>query len=461
MDECMMTNKRISELNFDYVNVFTQHRKKLLYDLKILKPNSVILLKGAAGSQEGCKFEQEPNFYWLFGINEPDFYGAFDIKKETSYLFYPTLLHGCPTTKSALGQLKCKYGVDFVYSYRRMGGKLAELGHRNLILLNTRTKKQQPIFPEIECFEVDDCTLQPILYESRMIHTEGEIDLISHMTNVTCEGLTYVLKNAKPGMPGYMAESMFRLYIHYMSKLKFPAKIPTCTSIKNVIEKKKKSLATPNCDKIQEGEICYFEGGVSYEGYTVQIAFTFPINGVFSEKQRDVQEMVMGVRQYILNVVDKYMPPVFIEKKTEQALVNELRRRSLLTGFVDQMLSENIAKHFMTHDVFNLLNARRTDIYSKDDWQDLNIIIKPGMVVLLTYQCNFQQDLLNSDASKYLSSKAIDYLGCASTVQDIILIKENGYKILSRHPVAVVDIEGCEEKLNFHEISTSSEDTRT
>ena len=78
--------------------LFAQNRQRLAASLREVKdlPDNAMVLLQAGGEQGVCAgdssdvgpvFRQESFFHWAFGVLQPDYYGAIDVKTGKSILF--------------------------------------------------------------------------------------------------------------------------------------------------------------------------------------------------------------------------------------------------------------------------------------------------------------------------------------------------------------------------------------
>ncbi|GFS43293.1 metallopeptidase M24 family protein [Actinidia rufa] len=126
-------------------------------------------------------FRQESYFAYLFGVKEPDFYGAIDIETGESVLFAPRLPEDYAVWLGEIKPLsffKERYMVSMVFYTDEIAKVLHDRfqgsGKPLLFLLhglNTDSNKfSKPAdFEGIEKFKTDMSTLHPILTECRVI----------------------------------------------------------------------------------------------------------------------------------------------------------------------------------------------------------------------------------------------------------------------------------------------------
>lgn len=154
------------------------------------KPKLVVMQGGASSYRHSSDheplFRQESNFHYLFGVKEPDCYGAIDLVNKKSYLFVPRLP---PSYAIWMGEIqppshfKKIYGVDACYYVDEIEAKLKELGveliytHRGL---NTDSGNYSvpANFKGKESFREDKDVLALALDECRVIKSDAELEVM-------------------------------------------------------------------------------------------------------------------------------------------------------------------------------------------------------------------------------------------------------------------------------------------
>ena len=195
--------------------------------------NSVIFVKG--GVQE-CRdatdheklFRQESYFQWLFGVMEPDFYGALQVDTGRSILFIPKL----PAEYAVwMGDIKTKeefkkhYEVDEVHFVEEIEDFLSKNDTKLLYLiqgLNTDSGEvhKPPHFDFFSKFETEFVKLHKEIGECRVIKSSEEQDVLRYVCRISSEAHVKILQTIKPGRAEYQVifqfnnNNIYLLFIH-------------------------------------------------------------------------------------------------------------------------------------------------------------------------------------------------------------------------------------------------------
>jgi Xaa-Pro dipeptidase len=163
---------------------------------------------------------QESNFYYLFGVTEPNCYAMIDFKTKRASLFVPKLdnMYKIWMTVLSPKEIEERYEMD-VYFIEDMA-KTIRNRNPSKVYLNTGVFSDSgnpTIIPEEEHtkeFEaiLDQDTVYELVSESRTTKTEQEITVMRLATKLTVEGHIEVLKQVKAGMRESHLESIFNAY---------------------------------------------------------------------------------------------------------------------------------------------------------------------------------------------------------------------------------------------------------
>ena len=292
-------------------------------------------------------FRQQSDFFYLTGINEENAFLliAPDYPDETlrEVLFIEpydevrvtwqgemldanqaTLLSGVKTIK----------GSDSFYSVLN---DIAYSGYGDTIFLNSYE------YPKYEC-AVE--TIQkrfvkiikemypmhqwgrtaPILNALRMIKSEDEIEITQHACDITSKAFRRCLETVKPGMNEYEVQAEIE-YIFKQNNATGHAYAPIIAGGKNACC----LHYSKNQSQLHDGDLLLFDIGCEYKNYSSDLSRTIPVNGHFTERQKDCYNAVLRVMKEVTKL---YVPGSCINKinqTTYQLMEREMIKLGLFT----------------------------------------------------------------------------------------------------------------------------------
>lgn len=171
-------------------------------------------------------FRQESYFWWLSGVKDPDCALILDEDGRMTLLVpnlpvdYATIMGHIKSQE----EWKVLYGADDVEFSENLEQVLeSRVGSNDkatkiLLMegLNTDSGKTYDLAPDFKSSKLvelqDKKTLYPIIAECRVHKSTLELALLEHVTQISSFAHSYVMRNVKPGMMEYQAESLFMHY---------------------------------------------------------------------------------------------------------------------------------------------------------------------------------------------------------------------------------------------------------
>lgn len=247
----------------------------------------------------------------------------------------------------------------------------------------------------------------------RTIKREEEIELIKKAIDITYDGIKKMWSNAKPGMMEYEIEAYFNYVLkkNGVKDFAFPTIAATgknATTIHYV----------DNNTVTKDGELMLLDLGAQYEYYNGDISRTFPINGKFTERQREVYNIVLEANETVMKSVKPGINASELQNIAKRVLADGCKR----IGLIEE--DSELNKYYV-HSVSHPLGLDTHDVGPR------NIELKPGMII-------------TDEPGLYIEEE-----GIGIRIEDDILVTEDGYVNLSAHIIKTVeDIEEFMSKNN-------------
>lgn len=414
-----------------------------------------------------CAFRQESYFHWTFGVMEQDYYGAIETATGKSILFMPRLPDSYRVWMGELSEpadIKSRYLVDEVYYVDQIESVLKDSKASLLLLLHGLNSDsgfyaKPASFKGDDAFKTDKTILQPVISECRVIKTEAELDIIRYTNRISSEAHIEVMKHIKPGMMEYELESVFLNHIYAKGGMRHAAYTCICASGTNSAILHYGHAGAPNDSQVEDGQICSFDMGGEYYGYSSDITCAFPVNGKFTADQRLVYEAVYCANRAVQEAAKEGVNWLDMHRLAERMLLTKLRDGGLLQGDVDDMMKVHLGAVFMPHGLGHFMGLDTHDVggypegvtrSSAPGEKSLRTArnLLAGMVITVEPGCYFIKCLLdaafeNPEQSKFLVKDVIDrFRGFGGVrIEDDVVIKKDGVENMTKVPRTVEAIE--------------------
>lgn len=160
----------------------------------------------------------------------------------------------------------------------------------------------------------------PILHELRTIKSPIEIELIRKAIDITGNAFIRILKFIKPGVKEFeiQAEMEYEFIRNRANGMAYP---PIIGSGKNscVLH------YIDNNDECKDNDLLLMDFGAEYANYAADITRTIPVNGKFTERQKECYEAVLRVHKKAIQLL---VPGNTIEKVNAE--VNKMMEKEMI-----------------------------------------------------------------------------------------------------------------------------------
>ena len=264
-------------------------------------------------------------------------------------------------------------------------------------------------------FERELKPLNPYISEMRLIKDKDEVKNMQDAANLASEAHMNAMKAAIPGLYKHNIASGFDSHFRNCnSEHSYP---PIVASGENACI----LHYTENNQELKDGDLLLIDAGCEINGYASDITRTFPVNGKFSEAQKEIYDVVLNAQKSAINSIK---PGVSSNKPHETAceiITNGLIKLGIMKS------AEDLTKFYM-HNTGHWLGLDVHDVGSKlinDEFREF----KNGMVTTVEPGIYIRRD-------DKIDSK---YWGIGIRIEDDVLVTETGNHVLSEKAIKDID----------------------
>ena len=404
-------------------------RRKVFIDT--MPENSIALIFSGkeirCSADEVYPFKFDNSFYYLTGIRQADTIlmickNSLEIKVKLFIQKFDAIKEVWTGKRLKSSEVKDISGINDVYFIEEFRDKLEknieEMNSNTTILLDFESAVNLGDFGEFVSVAnlknqlenqfskivVEDCS--KTLITMRMVKSDFEIENLRKAIANTDKGLKAILANLKPGKYEYEMANLFKYTISLENNAMLSFNTIAASGSNAVI------LHYPNpMSQMQNNDLILFDLGADHEGYKADISRTYPINGKFTNEQKEIYEIVLACNKRIINMIKPGLTIAELQKETREFLGNELVKLGLLKD------ANDINKYYY-HNVSHHLGLDTHDISLREmPLQRGNVItVEPGLY--------------------------IKELGIGIRIEDDVLVTEDGSECLSKEIIKEVnDIE--------------------
>jgi Xaa-Pro aminopeptidase len=405
---------------------FIKNRRNLLRNIH---DNSIVILFSGRASEK-VNFSPSRNFYYMTGIDNEDnillilkvngkiqetlfmqkpnyeleeWIGPMMTDKEAEELSGIENIQSIDLFNDYLNKILSSYDIESIYLDLRFNdiNNLSE-DINDFLSLNT-VEQVFGINIKDKYNEVKVKDLSSLVSQQRVIKSFGEIENIKKAVDITNEGIKILMKKIKPGLKEYQLESYFDFAIKYLGagEHAFPT---IAASGENAVVIHYQN----NNKEIKDGELILFDLGASYRYYSSDISRTFPVNGKFSDRQKQIYNIVLKAQTETIKAVKPGITLVELDNIAKNILADECIKIGLINK---KSQIDNYYKHFIGH--YLGLDTHDPGQYDRPLKAGMVITIEPGL---------------------YIKEE-----GIGIRIEDNILVTDDGYINLSKNIIKTVE----------------------
>ena len=199
----------------------------------------------------------------------------------------------------------------------------------------------------------------PLLYRLRAVKSEYEIKVMQEACDITEKGFRRILQFVKPGVMEYAIEAEY-LHEFVRNRSRGFAYEPIVASGFNACV----LHYIANSMQCQDGDVLLMDVGAEYANYNADMTRAIPVNGRFTERQKQVYNAVLRVQREAFqllrpgNVVREY------QKEVEKIMESELIGLGLLdkADVAQQDLKKPLLKKYFMHGTSHHLGLAVHDV---------------------------------------------------------------------------------------------------
>ncbi|MCI9303734.1 aminopeptidase P family protein [Clostridium sp.] len=404
-------------------NIYKINRNNLLD--KIKDNSMVILFAGKAIQKTGDQnypFTPNRNFYYLTGIKEEEHILVMskingvkssklyikDINLELEKWNGKTIRKEEAIEVSAVDEVKFKSQFDAdIHGMITMKEEINIYLDLERIGLNGNEKISHKFANEIviKYPQVRVNNIYRKIGELRLRKSDEEVEKIKKAIEITKSGIERLMTEARIGMKEYELEA----YFDFNCKLKGATDLAFTT-----IAAAGKNATTlhyiDNNAELKDNDLILFDLGAEYNCYNADISRTFPVNGKFTVRQKEVYNSVLKVNEEIIKSIKPGMRYKDINEKATDLIADECIKLGLIEDKKD-------VKKYYYHSIGHSLGMDTHDI----ETPHRDITFEPGVVFTV-------------EPGIYIKEE-----GIGIRIEDDILVTEDGAINLSSDIIKTVD----------------------
>ena len=299
------------------MTLFSIRRERLIKD--IVGNGTIVLFSGnqiMKSEDEAYPFDVNRNFYYLTGLEQETMALVIsiidgNISERLFILPYDELMAKWVGGRILKDEAKEISGVENILDYSELDDYLVNLLNRQRhdqsyslyfdLWHYSASQEASPAINMANKFKTNYPSLNikdiySLITKMRLVKDDFEIACIKRAIEITNKGVRQMMSSIKPGYNEMVMEGIFN----------FALAQNTCNknAFKSICASGKRATIlhySDNNQVMEDGELFLCDLGATYKNYCADISRTFPVNGKFSDRQKEIYEIVLGAQRVVEN----------------------------------------------------------------------------------------------------------------------------------------------------------------
>lgn len=417
-------------------DLFVKNRKKFMAQMR---PKSIAVFNSndiyPIGADSTLPFEQHRDIFYLSGADQEEtilllFPDAMDAKHREILFVRETNDHiavweGAKLTKEKATEVS---GIATIYWLTDFDKVFFDLmTEADTIYFNTNEHYRQAVETQTrEDRFIEKCKRDypahqwaksnPILQQIRGIKEPEEIDLMQTACDITEKGFRRILQFVKPGVWEYEIEAEF-LHEFVRNRSKGFAYNPIIASGNNA----NVLHYLENNKQVKDGDMILLDLAAEYANYSADMTRTIPVNGRFTDRQKEVYSAVLRVK----NEATKMLVPGTIWAEFHKEVGKIMTSELLGLGLLDKADVQNENPDWPAYKKYFMHGTSHHIGLNTHDYGELKTPMKPNMIFTV-------------EPGIYIPAE-----GMGVRLEDDVVIRETGepFNLMRNIPIEIEEIE--------------------
>jgi Xaa-Pro dipeptidase len=423
-------------------------------------PDGLIVLAGGLNVPRNFDvdfvFRQSSDFLYLTGVEEPGCFLVIDPRKKRHTLFVPRIdahhrvweghVPSPAEARKLFGVSQVRYSDELEKEI-----KSSRSGYRRLYADKNALRK---VKSAAKGLSPASAALEDALQELRACKTPGELALMKRANQISGLAHRAVMARARPGQKEYQLQAVFEheCLQQGLKHLAYPS-IVAAGRNGAVLHYRR------NNAELRDGDLLLIDAGAEDGGYAADITRTFPVNGRFSQRQRDVYQIVLDTQKACIEAARPGIVSAELHVRSMRLIAEGLKSLGLLKGSTDSLVEGGAVRLFYPHGLTHMLGLDVHDVTGGKKRVMANPTkvpvrfvakLEPGFVITMEPGIYFIEALLSDPALRRKHKSSIDFAKAETfldfggvRIEDDIVIQDGPALNLTDVPKEISDVEAA------------------
>ncbi|MGD9969747.1 MAG: aminopeptidase P N-terminal domain-containing protein [Sulfuricurvum sp.] len=256
-----------------------------------------------------------------------------------------------------------------------------------------------------------------LIRKMRLIKTSEEVEIIRKAVALTADAHHEAMRLCHPGMKEYQLQAaMAYVFVNGGGHTEAYGTIVAGGNNANTLH------YVSNRDSLGDGDLVLIDAACEVELYASDITRTFPVNGRFSDAQREVYNAILDAQVQIIESIRPGVKRDWLQRYSEELLSDALITLGVLSGTREEVMESKQHKRYYPHGIGHWMGLDVHDPCSYVNEAGESLVFEAGMVMTIEPGLYFRADD---------ESVPERFRGIGIRIEDDILVTDEGFENLS------------------------------
>ena len=215
----------------------------------------------------------------------------------------------------------------------------------------------------------------PVLAKMRWVKSQRELDILRHAVDITAEAFQRVYALAVAGTPEYELQAQFEFtFLRRNAHWGYPCIVGSGANATTLHYQ-------TNKDTLHEGDLLLMDDAAEFDGYSVDVTRTIPVNGKFSKEQADIYRLVWEAQKA---AIDKVRPGHVMAGKDDsvQSAANKVFKDGLMKlGLITDPDNDQQVRIWFNHGIGHSIGLNVHDPGQGELQPGAVVTVEPGIYI--------------------------------------------------------------------------------
>jgi Xaa-Pro aminopeptidase len=259
----------------------------------------------------------------------------------------------------------------------------------------------------------------------RHVKSPRELDMLQHAVDITAEAFQRAYTVALPGTPEYEIQAQFEFtFLRRNAHWGYPCIVASGANATTLHYES-------NRDTMKNGDLLLMDDAAEFDGYSVDVTRTIPVNGKFSKEQAEIYRLVYEAQQAGFRMAKPGHQMGGGPQTVQGAATEVFKQRLLKMGLITDPNNAQQVRLWFNHGIGHGIGLNVHDPGGAELQPGMAVTVEPGIYIRPDALDNLPKTPENEKFIAAVKPAFEKYKGIGVRIEDDVLITTGEPKVIS------------------------------